>query len=50
MIYQGLVRNNVAGTISKSSEHNIVLDGAHNIGGAESLKSAIKAVYPEQAD
>jgi dihydrofolate synthase / folylpolyglutamate synthase len=47
MIYQGLYETTWPGRF-EIFEHKIVLDGAHNIGGAESLKKAIKAVYPKE--
>lgn len=47
MIVQGLSETTWPGRF-EIFHHNIVLDGAHNIGGAESLKKAIQAVYPNK--
>jgi dihydrofolate synthase/folylpolyglutamate synthase len=47
MIVQGLDETSWPGRFEIFA-HNIVLDGAHNIGGAESLKKAIQAVYPNK--
>lgn len=45
MMFQGLYETTWPGRF-EIFHHNIVLDGAHNIGGAESLKKAIQAIYP----
>lgn len=47
MIYQGLYETTWPGRF-EIFRHNIVLDGAHNIGGAESLKKAVEAVFPNK--
>ena len=44
-IYQGLFNTKWPGRF-EIFKHNIVLDGAHNIGGIDSLIASIKLVYP----
>jgi dihydrofolate synthase / folylpolyglutamate synthase len=44
MMYQGLYETSWPGRF-EIFHHNIVLDGAHNIGGAESLKTTLQSLY-----
>ena len=46
-IYQGLWMTEWPGRF-EIFNHNIVLDGAHNIGGIESLKASLRLVFPTQ--